>query len=102
MLYPQQYYCNDNACSHDHGNDNPNDLSFLRTTLILRRHTIYHHIAVHHAAVPFVGNLQSGATGNVDVMLTGIAPTMDDGTVIMEISYEDTVPASYFILTSST
>ena len=40
-------------------------------------------------ASAFVGNLQSGATGNVDVMLTGIATTMDDGTVIMEISYED-------------
>lgn len=40
-------------------------------------------------ASAFVGNLQSGATGNVDVMLTGIAPTMDDGTVTMEISYED-------------
>ena len=40
-------------------------------------------------ASAFVGNLQSGATGNVDAMLTGIAPTMDDGTVIMEISYED-------------
>lgn len=40
-------------------------------------------------ASAFVGNLQSGATGNVDVMLTGIAPTMDDGTVIMEITYED-------------
>lgn len=40
-------------------------------------------------ASAFVGNLQSGATGNVDVMLTGIAPTMDDGTITMEISYED-------------
>lgn len=40
-------------------------------------------------ASAFVGNLQSGATGNVDVMLTGIAPTMDDGTVVMEIIYED-------------
>ncbi len=40
-------------------------------------------------ASAFVGNLQSGATGNVDVMLTGIAATMDDGTVIMDISYED-------------
>lgn len=40
-------------------------------------------------ASAFVGNLQSGATGNVDVMLTGISPTMDDGTVTMEISYED-------------
>ncbi len=40
-------------------------------------------------ASAFVGNLQSGATGNVDVMLTGIAPTMDDGTITMEISYEN-------------
>lgn len=40
-------------------------------------------------ASAFVGNLQSGATGNVDVMLTGVAATMDDGTVTMEISYED-------------
>ena len=40
-------------------------------------------------ASAFVGNLQSGATGNVDVMLTGVASTMDDGTVTMEISYED-------------
>ncbi|MBO4900827.1 MAG: hypothetical protein J5509_11120, partial [Lachnospiraceae bacterium] len=37
----------------------------------------------------FVGNLASGATGNVDVMLTGIAPTMDDGTIRIIISYED-------------
>lgn len=40
-------------------------------------------------ASAFVGNLQSGATGNVDVMLTGLAPTTDDGTVVMEILYED-------------
>lgn len=40
-------------------------------------------------ASSFVGNLASGATGNIDVMLTGIAPTMDDGTVNVEISYED-------------
>lgn len=40
-------------------------------------------------ASSFVGNLASGATGNVDVMLTGIAPTMDDGMVNIEISYED-------------
>ena len=40
-------------------------------------------------ASAFVGNLQSGATGNVDVMLTGIAATMDDGTINVEISYED-------------
>lgn len=40
-------------------------------------------------ASAFVGNLQSGNTGNVDVMLTGAAATMDDGTVTLEISYED-------------
>lgn len=40
-------------------------------------------------ASAFVGNLQSGNTGNVDVMLVGAAPTMDDGTVKLEISYED-------------
>ena len=40
-------------------------------------------------ASAFVGNLQSGATGNVDVMLTGIAATMDDGTINAEITYED-------------
>ncbi|MCR5596475.1 MAG: hypothetical protein K6G12_11550 [Lachnospiraceae bacterium] len=37
----------------------------------------------------FVGNLASGATGNVDVMLTGVSPTMDDGTIKIKISYED-------------
>lgn len=37
----------------------------------------------------FVGNLASGATGNVDVMVTGAAPTMDDGTINVDISYED-------------
>lgn len=40
-------------------------------------------------ASAFVGNLQSGNTGNVDVMLTGSTPTMDDGIVKLEISYED-------------
>ena len=40
-------------------------------------------------ASAFVGNLTSGSTGNVDVMLTGISATMDDGTVNVEISYED-------------
>ena len=40
-------------------------------------------------ATAFVGNLASGATGNVDVMVTGMAATMDDGTVNVEISYED-------------
>lgn len=40
-------------------------------------------------ATAFVGNLASGATGNVDVMLTGMSATMDDGTVNVDISYED-------------
>lgn len=40
-------------------------------------------------ATAFVGNLASGATGNVDVMLTGVGATMDDGTVNVDISYED-------------
>ena len=40
-------------------------------------------------ASAFVGNLTSGSTGNVDVMLTGISATMDDGTVNVDISYED-------------
>lgn len=40
-------------------------------------------------ATAFVGNLASGATGNVDVMLTGISATMDDGTINVDISYED-------------
>ena len=37
----------------------------------------------------FIGNLQPGATGNVDAMVTGIAGTMDDGTVKAVIIYED-------------
>lgn len=37
----------------------------------------------------YIGNLNSGATGNVDVMLTGMQPTMDDGTIKLKISYED-------------
>lgn len=37
----------------------------------------------------YVGNIKPGATGNVDVMLTGISPTTDDGTVKVTISYED-------------
>lgn len=37
----------------------------------------------------FVGNLDSGATGNVDVMVTGVQPTMDDGTIKAVVSYED-------------
>ena len=37
----------------------------------------------------FVGKIDSGATGNVDTMLTGIAPTMDDSSVKVFVSYED-------------
>ena len=37
----------------------------------------------------YVGNVKPGDTGNVDAMLTGIAPTADDGKVKIIISYED-------------
>lgn len=37
----------------------------------------------------YVGNIKPGETGNVDCMLIGTAPTMDDGTVKVLISYED-------------
>lgn len=37
----------------------------------------------------FIGNLDSGATGNVDAYLTAQAATMDDGTVKILISYEN-------------
>ncbi|MDO4285494.1 MAG: CARDB domain-containing protein [Eubacteriales bacterium] len=37
----------------------------------------------------FLGNLAPGATGNVDAMVTGVAPTMDDGTVTAVVIYED-------------
>ncbi len=37
----------------------------------------------------FIGNLDSGATGAVDIYLTGQAATTDDGTVTLQISYED-------------
>lgn len=41
------------------------------------------------AADAYVGNIEPGKTGNVDVMLTGIAPTADDGKVKINITYED-------------
>ncbi len=37
----------------------------------------------------FVGGLASGATGSVDMMISGVAETMDDGTIDAVISYED-------------
>ncbi|MBR3306315.1 MAG: hypothetical protein IKI75_03545 [Lachnospiraceae bacterium] len=40
-------------------------------------------------ATSFIGKLEPGATGNVDVMLNGVMPTEDDGTIVAVISYED-------------
>lgn len=40
-------------------------------------------------AETYVGNIQPGQPGNVDVMLNGVAPTADDGTVKITITYED-------------
>lgn len=37
----------------------------------------------------FEGNLESGATANVDTMVTGIAATMDEGYITAIISYEN-------------
>lgn len=37
----------------------------------------------------YVGNIKPGETGNVDCMVTGEAPTTDDGTVKVTITYED-------------
>ena len=37
----------------------------------------------------YVGNIKPGETGNVDVMLKGVAATTDDGMIDVHISYED-------------
>jgi len=37
----------------------------------------------------FVGNLEAGATGNVDLMVTGVQETMDEGEIKISITYED-------------
>lgn len=37
----------------------------------------------------YVGNIKPGETGNVDVMVTGTAPTEDEGKIKVIISYED-------------
>lgn len=37
----------------------------------------------------FIGNLDSGATGSVDIYVTGQSATMDEGLVKLLISYED-------------
>lgn len=41
------------------------------------------------SADAYVGNIKPGETGNVDTMLTAIAPITDDGKVKIIISYED-------------
>lgn len=37
----------------------------------------------------YVGNIEPGKTGNVDAMVSGTAPTADDGKIRIRISYED-------------
>lgn len=37
----------------------------------------------------YVGNIKSGESGNVDAMITGAAPTADDGKIKILITYED-------------
>lgn len=37
----------------------------------------------------YVGNIEPGKSGNVDTMINGITPTMDDGKVKLSITYED-------------
>lgn len=37
----------------------------------------------------YVGNIKPGESGNVDAMVAGIAPTMDDGKISLTITYED-------------
>ena len=41
------------------------------------------------SGVTYLGNIAPGNTGNVDSMLTGIAPDMGDGIVKAVITYED-------------
>ncbi len=40
-------------------------------------------------AETYVGNIKPGETGNVDVMLTAVAPTQDEGKIKVLITYED-------------
>lgn len=37
----------------------------------------------------FIGKIEAGGTGNIDAMVTGSAPTMDDGIVKAVVTYED-------------
>ena len=45
----------------------------------------------------FIGNLDSGATGSVDIYVIGQSATMDDGLIRLQISYEDETGASTVI-----
>ncbi len=45
----------------------------------------------------FVGNLDSGATGSVDIYVTGQQATMDEGLIKLLISYEDETGAAKVI-----
>ena len=37
----------------------------------------------------FAGNIEPGATANIDIMLAGQMPTMDDGIIKVLVTYED-------------
>lgn len=37
----------------------------------------------------YVGNIKPGESGNVDAMVMGVAPTMDEGKITLTITYED-------------
>ena len=39
--------------------------------------------------MPMSGNIKPGETGNLDTMVSGVAPTEDDGKVKIIITYED-------------
>ncbi len=45
----------------------------------------------------FIGNLDSGATGSVDIYVIGQSVTMDEGLIRLQISYEDETGASTVI-----
>ncbi len=37
----------------------------------------------------YIGNIKPGESGNVDAMIYGVAPTMDDGMITVKITHED-------------
>jgi len=56
--------------------------------------TLYNVTAIFEAdsiqrAESYVGNIKPGESGNVDVMVAGAAPTMDEGKIRLTITYED-------------